>query len=489
MDQGGDAVPLRAVGLADLRRLHALIGRVNGCRTLDETLNAVVEGVVEVVGFEVAGVSIVNPDGWFQMVAVAGDEDARKQLLGKRMPPDTFDREFALADTWGALRFVPHERLPESGGQGWVPDIEVLDVPDAWHPQDALFAPLRSPAGTLVGMLSVDLPVDRRRPGPFQRELLEMLAAQAGVAVDNARLTEQLRASEEAFRLAFEGAGTGVAVLAIREPDVGRYLRVNPAFCRIVGYTEDQLLRMRFTDITHPEDKPPELHMLRQRNTGESSVHRSEKRYRHASGAWVWTSVVTSVIYDADGSPQYAISHVEDISARRAARVELAHHANHDVLTGLPNRRVLQARMQSAAHTATTSGREGAVLFIDLDGFKDVNDLHGHVVGDRVLTLVAQRLSAASRESDTVARLGGDEFVLVADDVDHGEIDALAARLRAAVSAPITVDDLQLRVTVSIGMTIIKPYAEDLDGLLRSADDAMYRAKLAGRDAQVFGQT
>ena len=153
-------------------------------------------------------------------MAVAGSDAARDQLLGSRVPANAFDEEFAVAEHWGPLRFVPHDRLPDGAG-GWVPPATscAVDQPDAWHPLDALFAPLRCPAGTLVGMLSVDLPHDGRRPGPLQQELLSMFATQAGIAIDNQRLTEQLNVSEQSFRLAFEGAGIGMTMISLDPAD------------------------------------------------------------------------------------------------------------------------------------------------------------------------------------------------------------------------------------------------------------------------------
>ena len=158
------------------------------------------------------------------------------------MPANAFDEEFAVAEHWGPLRFVPHDRLPDGAG-GWVPPATSCpgDHPDAWHPLDALFAPLRCPAGTLVGMLSVDLPHDGRRPGPLQQELLSMFATQAGIAIDNQRLTEQLNVSEQSFRLAFEGAGIGMTMISLDPADPGRFLRVNDAMCRITGYSAEEL--------------------------------------------------------------------------------------------------------------------------------------------------------------------------------------------------------------------------------------------------------
>lgn len=146
--------------LSALRRLYELIGRLISGRSLTDVLQAVVDGVVEGLGFGVAAVNLTHDDGSFEVVAVAGSDEAREQLVGLRSPPEVFDREFAVAEHWGALRFVPHDRLPPDQLTGWVPGgaAEAAQGPDLWHPLDALFAPLTSPSGELVGMLSVDLP-------------------------------------------------------------------------------------------------------------------------------------------------------------------------------------------------------------------------------------------------------------------------------------------------------------------------------------------
>ena len=138
-------------------------------RSLAETLQAVVDGVVDGLGFGIAVLNLRQPDGKFEVIAVAGSPEAREALLGTVSSADIFDAEFAIADHWGRLRFVPHERLPEGEVVGWVPDLPVSVDPAAWHPLDALFAPLYSPDGELVGMLAVDLPEDQRRPGPIHR--------------------------------------------------------------------------------------------------------------------------------------------------------------------------------------------------------------------------------------------------------------------------------------------------------------------------------
>jgi diguanylate cyclase (GGDEF)-like protein/PAS domain S-box-containing protein len=459
-----------------LRRLPELIGKVNGCRTLVETLQAVVDGVVDGVGFGVAAVSYVHLDHTFEILAVAGDAAARAQLLGKRSSTDAYDQEFAVAERWGSLRFVPHERLPDSQPEGWIPALEPLDGPDAWHPLDALFAPLYSPAGDLVGMLSVDLPNNLRRPGPLQREILEMFAAQAGIAIDNARLREQLQTSEESFRLAFEGAGIGMALVGLSTGDRGRYLRVNPAFCRIVGRSEDELLALRFVEITHPEDRDRDMAFMERVAQGGLKLQTVEKRYVHADGHIVWAAVTSSVVADADGAVHFLIVQIEDISDRRAAREELTHRAGHDDLTGLPNRHTFMQRLTRAVHTAKATSTSSALLFCDLDELKRVNDTYGHHSGDRVLAAVAQRLADASRRGDTAARIGGDEFVVLAENITNEEAQQLRARLREAVAAPIVVDGALIHVTLSIGIAFLDHHT-DPSAVLHAADADMYRTK------------
>lgn len=211
-----------------LRRLHALMCRVNAGDDLASVLQTLVEGVADVTGFAVAAVSYLHPDQHLEVVAVAGDDAARDQLIGTRTPVDEIAAEFAIADDWGLLRFVPHERLNGEVARGWIPDVRPLDVPDAWHPEDALLAPLYAPTGEMVGLLSVDLPRDGRRPGRFAREALEMYVAQAGIAISNALQRERLR---EEVRLAAtvrdvaHAAGNALELDRVGEAAVGPLAR------------------------------------------------------------------------------------------------------------------------------------------------------------------------------------------------------------------------------------------------------------------------
>jgi len=168
-----------------------------------DALQLIADGVTQVAGFGVAAISVVRDETHMQMVAVAGSEEARRSLEGSRTPIDELMAEIAVADDWGLLKFVPHERLDLEDGQwGWVPDIEPIDDPDAWHPLDLLVAPLVDTEGVLRGMLSMDLPADGRRPGLDQRRMLQVYAEQAGRAVVTAlereALAEQVRLAEAA---------------------------------------------------------------------------------------------------------------------------------------------------------------------------------------------------------------------------------------------------------------------------------------------------
>ena len=474
-----------SVAVSELRRLSELIGRVTAGRTLEETLQAVVDGVVRGVGFGVAVLNLADPDGSFRTVAVAGSDDARRELLHATYPADTYDVEFDRGQLWGPLLFVPHDSFADGEHPAsWVPQLAVVDHPDAWHPLDALFVPLRSASDELVGVLSVDLPNDGRRPGLLQRELLAVFAGQAGIAIHNARLTEQLLASERAFRLAFEGAGVGMAMIGLTEADAGRLLRVNDALCRIAGRSEQELVGHTCDELLEPDD----ARMLQSSRLllGASPVERVEVRCRRPDGSVAWVAVTTSAITDSAGRPLYGIAQVEDVSDRRAAQQELAHRAVHDPLTGLPNRVALQERLNSAFDKVRRTGRAGAVLFCDLDGFKDVNDLLGHAAGDDVLAKVARRLAEQVRGGDTVARLGGDEFVILAEDITVREVRALAERIGPAVAEPVDHGGQSVGVTISIGIATLTESSSSPDHVLRQADAAMYAAKTSGRNSYAF---
>jgi diguanylate cyclase (GGDEF)-like protein/PAS domain S-box-containing protein len=460
-----------------LRELHRLIIGVHAHRELRGTVQAVAEVVVSAVGFGVAAVSVVRPNGGVKTIAVAGNEEARDELIGVQRPLSEYEEEFAVAEEWGLLRFVPHERAPDAHSLGWIPPLDVSPDENAWHPLDALFAPLRSSTGELIGILSVDLPFDGRLPSPGQRNLLEVLAVEAGIAIDNALLTERLRAGEEIFRQAFDGTAGGMALLGVHGDEAGRFLRVNPGFCRIVGYTSDGLLSISPADLTHADDRPIDEPLMAALIAGDSQMYRRDKRLLHRSGSPVWVTVTATIARADDGSPLCAILQIEDISRRRAELEELHHQARHDPLTNLPNRTLVFERLQKSIAIAEREQKPGVVFFLDVDDFKIINDQHGHLVGDQVLAMLGQRIRSAVREHDLVGRFGGDEFVVIADRLEGGAAQVLADRIATAVSAPITNRGVAVNVGITIGICQIPQQGGDPAQILWDADRAMYEHK------------
>jgi diguanylate cyclase (GGDEF)-like protein/PAS domain S-box-containing protein len=282
----------------------------------------------------------------------------------------------------------------------------------------------------------------------------------------------------EQMRLAFENAPIGIAVVDLE----GGFARVNGALCRITGYSAEELLAVTFQDITHPEDLDKDLDLAARLRSGEIASYQMEKRYRRPDGSHVWVNLSGSIARSASGEPLYFIAHVEDIAERVAAREALEHHALHDALTGLANRQYLTERLHQALELVERRRHEVAVLFCDLDEFKDINDTFGHDIGDEVLIEVADRISAVLRASDTAARLGGDEFVVLCEDIDDRvEAFQIVERIRRSVAEPVTYGDLRLHVTMSVGVAFAGSGDADLSRLLREADRNMYREKRRGQ--------
>ena len=192
-------------------------------------------------------------------------------------------------------------------------------------------------------------------------------------------------------------------------------------------------------------------------------------------------------IHDRDGLPTGAVIVFHDVSVARALGAEMSHMAQHDILTNLPNRTLLQDRLSQAIVTANRNDSRIAILFLDLDGFKHINDSLSHAVGDRLLQLVAKRLLAAVRTSDTVCRLGGDEFVISLSEVAHeGDAGVKAGKILSALSAPFEMEQITLRVTASVGVTTYPEDGRSAELLIRNADLAMYQAKEKGRNNYQF---
>jgi diguanylate cyclase (GGDEF)-like protein/PAS domain S-box-containing protein len=241
----------------------------------------------------------------------------------------------------------------------------------------------------------------------------------------------------------------------------------------------------------HPEDR------LAWRAAFEAAArvqgdYRVEYRLRHADGDYRWVLEQARPRRDSDGLFIGYVGHCLDVTHEKAADAEIERLAYHDALTGLPNRVLFRDRLEQALAHVHRSGRHGAVLFLDLDQFKRINDLYGHSLGDVVLVEMAQRLRGLLREGDTVARLGGDEFVVLLGDL-AGEAETAAAqamnvaeKVRASIEQPVRHDGLSLTLATSIGVRLLSRDVEDIDDVMRTADMAMYRAKAEGRNRVAF---
>jgi diguanylate cyclase (GGDEF)-like protein/PAS domain S-box-containing protein len=301
--------------------------------------------------------------------------------------------------------------------------------------------------------------------------LNEDMRARMGEAHDEARETSAR------FQLAFESGVSGMALLA---PD-GRYQQVNRALCEITGYSEQELLAITFQSITHPDDLVADVEQHRALSDGVLDVYETEKRYLHREGHEVWVQLGVTAVRGEDGRLRYFISQVHDVTARRRFEQELAHRALHDPLTALPNRALFMDRLRHALVRLRRHSGAVAVLFVDLDRFKLVNDGMGHGVGDAVLLDAARRLSEAARAEDTVARFGGDEFTILCENVSDEAARLVAQRVLDAFAAPFVHEGREFHLSASVGIRISDLASATPDSLLRDADLALYAAKEHGR--------
>jgi diguanylate cyclase (GGDEF)-like protein/PAS domain S-box-containing protein len=307
-----------------------------------------------------------------------------------------------------------------------------------------------------------------------------------GISQDITELRETesaMREAEARFQHAFDHAPIGMALVDL---DDRHFLEVNDAISEITGFSRDQLLAKEVESLIHPSDRPERQRLVARLLSGESESYTAEQRFIDATGGQVWVQVSSSLVRtQKGGEPQYRILQVENISPRKKAEAELHHLSDHDPLTGLFNRRRLIEELDAEISRSRRYTGQVAVLVIDLDRFKYVNDALGHAVGDEMITRVAEVLRAGIREGDVVARLGADEFAVILSQTESDAAVATADKLRAGIrdQATLISSDRTMRVTASIGVSLTAGFAV-LTGeeLLTAADIAMYRAKESGRD-------
>ncbi|MDG9927035.1 MULTISPECIES: bifunctional diguanylate cyclase/phosphodiesterase [unclassified Pseudomonas] len=308
------------------------------------------------------------------------------------------------------------------------------------------------------------------------RDITERQAAEAA-----------LKASQEKFAKAFHSSPDAIT---ISELDSGRYIEVNEGFCRLTGYRPEEVIGRNSLELnvwTYPEERERMVELVR----SEGRAYHLEMHGQHRDGSIRLVEVSVEPI-ELNDTPCLLLN-ARDISELKEAQAQVRHLAYHDPLTNLPNRALLMDRLTQQIALLKRHNLHGALLFLDLDHFKHINDSLGHPVGDAVLKMVTARLEASVRLEDTVARLGGDEFVVLISGLEgsrtevNRQVRQVAEKLRGLLAEPMLLDGHRLQVTPSIGIALVPAHGDNPTDLLKRADIALYRAKDSGRNTiQVF---
>ncbi|RMF23075.1 MAG: diguanylate cyclase, partial [Cyanobacteria bacterium J083] len=288
-----------------------------------------------------------------------------------------------------------------------------------------------------------------------------------------------LRKSEEQFRLTFELAPIGMVITSLDN----QIERVNHSLAQALNYPEAELLNLNFADICHPADYKQIIRLEQDLITGKKSSFQIENRHLGKNGQIVDTILKVLIVRDAQGNPLHFNKQIVDIRERKIMERQLLHDASHDSLTGLANRTLFLQRLQEQIDKRRNNLQyKFAVLFLDLDRFKLVNDSMGHEIGDKLLVAIAKRLEKCVRPIDTVARLGGDEFTILLEDIqDLLEATKIAERIDDALTSPFLLDGYELFSSTSIGIAISNDSYQAPEDILRDADLSMYSAKEQGK--------
>ncbi len=306
--------------------------------------------------------------------------------------------------------------------------------------------------------------------------------------------------TEQRWEFALEGAGDGVWVWNIQTGEATFSRR----YKEMLGYAEYEIRNVasEWSDRIHPDDLPHVMELLQAHLDGKTPSAIVEFRMLCKNGSWKWILGRGMVMErEADGKPVRIVGTNTDITERKNAEEEIYHLAFYDALTNLPNRRLLNDRLVQAMAASKRSGSYGAVMFLDLDNFKALNDVHGHGAGDLLLTEAAGRLKNCIREVDTVARFGGDEFVVILSELDVNEAKAItqakivAQKICTVLSSPYVLSvkyerkadsTVEHNCTATIGAVMFINHEDSQDEILRKADVMMFQAKKAGRNRVLF---
>lgn len=297
------------------------------------------------------------------------------------------------------------------------------------------------------------------------------------------RLLDSLPGEDKLFFDAFQYAAIGMALVA---PD-GKWLLVNKALCDLTGYNKDELLRLTFQGITHPEDLTEDFQDIKKMFSSDLEIYQKEKRYLHKDGSIIHILLNVSLVKDDNNQPLFFISQIQDITDRKLLENELVKQATEDMLTGISNRRQFYDLAQRDISRGSRYSDPMVLLIIDIDHFKHINDTFGHSIGDEALKRMVAVCSSTLRSIDIFGRIGGEEFGLLLIKTDAGTGRQVADRLRRSVEQCIlTTEKGLVKFTISIGGVAFSDSLHSLEYRLKQADNALYEAKSSGRNRTVL---
>jgi diguanylate cyclase (GGDEF)-like protein/PAS domain S-box-containing protein len=352
--------------------------------------------------------------------------------------------------------------------------------------------PIRSSSGQVLGTFAI-YHHEAHTPVESDISIIEQSAHLASIAIERSAAAKKLRDSEVHYRLLTED----VSDVVWKQDRNNFFTYISPADERLRGYRADEVIGHHVSELFTEEGMAAFQQKRRQRQAADHhgrpvDIATFEVQQRCKDGRLVWTEVVATPERDAQGRITGYHGITRDITARKTAEDEIESLAFFDPLTHLPNRRLLMDRLEQAMATNSRHHSNGALLFVDLDDFKTINDTLGHDKGDLLLQQVAARLAACIREGDTVARLGGDEFVVLLEDLSENALDAatqaeiVSEKILATLGQTYRLASQEHHSTASIGVTLFGEHQENIDEPLKRADLAMYQAKAAGRNTVRF---
>lgn len=520
-------------GLLDATRL------IGSGEDLTSLLNSLARIVGDSLGFRAVVVNLYRPAfDDLHVAAVHGNEESRRMLLGKSYEVAQFAPLLDERFDRGGAYFIPADGLDWStlDLDMYVPEGESGDDPDAWDPEDSLMVPMRSAEGDLLGILSIDEPLSGRRPTQAELDVMVVFARNAAATIEHAqrsladarhnkRLEELLRVSSAipgsaTIQEVLDQVAAGISealgfqkVIVALADDSGRAFHPQAAYgwegseavlrssygCDVVARLLDPAFTIEGCQLLPQEEgrrrvgNPPDYSTT----VNGRGPHAWNHHYllvplsgpnREVEGL-IWVDEPEDLLLPSRARLQAlrmfanlastALLSATKAEELRRSEARLAYEATHDPLTGLANRALFLSRLDEVLADRRLPG--AALLFVDIDGFKDVNDSLGHAAGDRVLLAVSNALTAGSRADDLTARIGGDEFVVLLPGCNQAEACRTAARICDAVQGPVSVGEGGYVVRASVGVAVAeRGWSMTGDELLAAADGAMYAAKHRG---------